>query len=103
MACSDYNGDFLEAMVQEEFRDAILCPYQESLGGPLFAMIIYGAITAHIYIRTGSALLPFILSILVGGIAFTQVPSPAAATMTFVLLVLGGIVPVLVIRRLVGA
>lgn len=103
MACSDYNGDFLEAMLQEEFRDAILCPYQTNIGGALFAMIIYGAITSHIYIRTESVLIPLILTILVGGIALTQIPSSATALLTFALLMFGGIVPVLLIRRLVGA
>jgi len=103
MACSDHNGDFLEAMMQEQFRDAILCPYQENIGGALFAMIIYGAITSHIYIRTESVLIPLVLSILVGGIALTQIPSEGAALITFALLVFGGVVPVLLIRRLIGA
>lgn len=102
MACSDYNGDFLEALLSEEFRDAVLCPYQEAMGGPLFALVIYSSILSHIYIRTESVLIPVVLSILTGGIASAYVSPIGTQVLTFLLLFVGGVVPVMVIKRLLN-
>lgn len=98
MACGDYEY-FVDAIKQEAFRDALLCPYQESMTGVVFAMIAYGTITTSLYIRTRSVLLPTVLTVVIGGITVTQIAAPAVALFTVVLLFIVGLAPVALIRR----
>lgn len=101
MACTDYDL-WREALEQEAFRDAILCPYQTSLTGVFFAMVAYGTITTALYIRTRSVLLPTVLTIVVGGTVMTEIAAPAVALFTVVLLFIVSLGPIILIRRLEG-
>lgn len=102
MACSDWNDVWLNALKNESFRDAILCPYQTSAGGLFLGMIVYGAITTGLYLRTRSVLLPTVLTTIIGGALFAYLPGPVVGLFTTVLLFAVGLGPVIFIRRVTG-
>lgn len=103
MACSDYAGKWYKALDPDTMaiRDAVLCGFQDQFTGPLFAaLIVMGMVNVPIYIRTQSPAIPFVITLTVGGVMLTQLASVAQAILLVGLLVLFGIVPVLILRRL---
>lgn len=100
MSCTDWNGDYLEALSQFAFRDAILCPYQTTIGGPEFATLIFGAIGMSYMIRQGSLVIPVIIMVATGGAFMTQVAGIAVGFVTVTVLTILGLAPVLVLRRM---
>lgn len=105
MACSSYTGamKWVEAIHQEAFRDFILCPWQDTMGGPAFAaFVVLGLINLPIYNRTGSALIPFVLTLVIGGVVLTQMAALSQSLVITVVLLVIGLGPVLVLRRVQG-
>jgi len=99
MACTDYTW-LIDALHQGQFRDAFLCPYQTTMGGTAFAaFVLLGVINMPIYIKQGSALGPFVLTLLIGGLVFTQIAALGQALLTVLILFVVGLGPVLVLRR----
>lgn len=100
MACTDWDGVYLDALKDGAFQDAILCPYQDNMGGVVFALFVYGAIGTAIYVRTDSIIIPFVLVLLTGGIVMTEVASIAVGLVITMLLFVVGIGPILLLKRM---
>lgn len=99
MSCSDW-AEYADAWAANAFRDAILCPYQDNLSGPLFTLMIWGTITTALYIRTGSVLPPLVLTVVVGGSVMSFMAAPFVGILTAVLLLITGLAPVILIKKL---
>lgn len=104
MECVDWQNaheyPWIEALSNWEFRDAFLCPFQTTIGGPEFATMILGAIGMAYMIRQGSLGIATVVMIITGGIFVGQVAGIVLGIITMVVLTMFGIVPVLVIRRM---
>ncbi|MUV59791.1 hypothetical protein [Halobacterium sp. CBA1126] len=103
MACGDYGGQWLQAIAGDgmHIRDLILCGYQSQVGGPFFAaVVLLGMINLPVYIRTQSALLPTVITLIVGGVLLVEVASVAQAIIVVMLLFAIGLAPVLLLRRI---
>lgn len=103
MACKDFTGadyPWLDALMQFNFRDAVLCPYQMTIGGPEFATLILGAVGISYMIKQDSIGIAAVIAIICGGVFISQVDSYATAFVTIGVLVLFGLVPVLLVRRM---
>jgi hypothetical protein len=100
LACSDYSGDWLEAWRQFAVRDAIACPFTAEVGSLFVGLLIVAGINTTLYSRQGSIAIPAVVTLVTGGAWLTQVSGIASAFVVFVLLMLAGIAPVVVIRRI---
>lgn len=102
MACSDYpDGELWRALGEYAFRDAVLCGYQNQISMVVFATIlVLGVVNVPIYIRQDSALVPAILTLVLGGVFVVELVPMAQAMVVFVLLMIFGLGPVLVLRRI---
>lgn len=102
MACTDYTsyGDFL---IEGQFLDAIICPYQEQMGFLVFAMMVYLAIAASLYIYTGGITIPLVVSILVGAVVVVNLPSVAVQFAVIVAVLIISVGVYLLVRRAEGA
>jgi len=100
MSCTDWNGDYLDALAEFAFRDALLCPYQTSIGGPEFATLIFGAIGMALMIRQGSVAIPAVILVVTGGVFVTQIAGLAVGFVTALVLGVLGLAPVLLLRKL---
>lgn len=81
--------DMGEYLSNFEFIKAFTCPYAEPVGFAVVAMLVFGAISMAIYIRTDSVLIPFVLILLAGGAILPMVASPVVTIAIIVLLVTG--------------
>lgn len=101
MACSDWNGNWYEALSNFAFRDAVLCPYQDTMGQAVFAsMVVLGIINMPIYVRTQSAIIPIIITTAISGIVLVELAANAQTLVLVGLLMAIGLGPVLVLRRI---
>lgn len=102
MACTDYTayGDFL---INGQFLDAIICPYQEQMGFMVFALMVYVAIGGALYIYTESIVIPLAISIFGGAVVITNLPSVAVQTAVIVTVLVIAIGVYLLVRRAEGA
>ena len=100
MSCTEWNGDFLQALSEFAFRDALLCPYQMTLGGPEFATLIFGSIGIAYMIRQGSIVIPVIIMVTTGGAFMSQVAGIAVGFVTVAVLGILGLGPVLILRKM---
>lgn len=100
MSCTDWSGDYLDALAEFAFRDALLCPYQTTMGGPEFATLILGAIGIAYMIRQGSIVIPVVIMVTTGGAFMSQVAGIAVGFVTVVVLGILGLAPVLVLRKM---
>lgn len=79
-----------EHVTNFEFIEAIVCPYADVAGLLVVGLLVYGAIAGSIYIRTGSAIIPFGLLLLTGGATMSHVAGPGVGLATVVFLLVGG-------------
>ncbi len=75
MACTEWNGQWGEALTSGHFFDAILCPYQTQVGGLVFGLFIYGVVMTALYIRTDSVIAPLVGTMVVGVLIIPQLPA----------------------------
>lgn len=98
-ACSQWNGDYIEALRNYAFGDAFVCPYWDTVGQLATGLLVWGGISLAIYIKTGSIIIPYILLLLLGGVVLQQVASVAVTISgVIVLAVLGGVPTYLIWR-----
>lgn len=76
-------------LTQFEFIKAFTCTYASAAGFLVTGLLVYGAISLSIYIRTGSVAIPAILVLLTGGVVVVQLAAPAVAVATILVLVAG--------------
>jgi len=89
-ACSQ---SLVELFADGKFFDAVVCPHTEVMGLLVFALLVYGAVGTSLYIYSGSAVLPLVLTIILGGVVITQLPGIAvqfAGAVALLLLAAGG-------------
>jgi len=79
-------ADFADHIIEGEFLEAFIGQYTNVMGLTVLGLFVWGAITSSIFIRTGSFLLPFGLTMVIGGAALSQIAS--VGTTVAVLLVL---------------
>lgn len=96
--CPDVvNATLLE---NQRFFDAAVCPGADVLTLPIFgAMVLVGVVNIPIYIQTRSALIPFVLTLVIGGVAYTAAAGIMQAISVTVVLFVIGIGPILVLRQ----
>lgn len=87
MAPCDAAMTFADYMVQFEFIKAMTCGYFTTAGMFATGALVYGGISLSLYIRTGSAVIPFVLLLLTGGAVLSQVAPPVITIATIVFLV----------------
>jgi len=73
--CGPYGGSFIDAWLQGDWQAAFTCPVESQIGTAAFAAFLYGGLMMSLYIRTQSAVLPLVVSILGGTIAISQLPA----------------------------
>lgn len=66
-----------EMLVDFKFIEAFACTYANTVGMLVLGLLVFGAVTLSIYIRTGSAVIPFVLVMLTGGATLPLVAPPA--------------------------
>lgn len=87
--CSKGYG-FQDYLFEFRFIDAFSCFASDMVGGfVVIATLVFGAIALSMYIRTGSLVLPGILTLLTGGVVLSTVGAPALSIATIGILVLG--------------
>lgn len=83
-------GDsFIENMLSWEFFEAVTCVYANPIGFLVVGMVVYGAVSVPIYLRTNSVVIPTVLLLLVGGAVMPQIAAPGTALITIMLLMTG--------------
>lgn len=104
LGCSEYdNVNVSNTLEHMRLQDAILCSYavEGGLTLPIFgAAVMLGVFNLPIYIKQESAAVPFVISLIVGGIVLTTVASALQAIAVSVILFGIGLGPILVLRRL---
>lgn len=90
MAVCDPSLTLADHLINFQFIKAFTCTYFTTAGMLVTGLFVYGAIGISIYIRTGSVVLPAILTLLVGGAVIGQVAAPATAVLTVLVLAVGG-------------
>lgn len=78
-----------EYLTEFEFIKAVSCTYTEVGGLFVVGMMIMTAVTGHIYLKTGSLILPFGIIMLGGGSLLTIVAPPAVAAAGLIVLTTG--------------
>jgi len=101
MSCSQYSALY-EALQQYAFADAVSCTFTEPTGTVATGMLVFGAITTSLGIRTDGIAMPAAITLLTGGILLPFLPGAATQIATLILLVAIGIGPVVMLRRLGG-
>jgi hypothetical protein len=84
----------------QAIMDAMFSVYQGQMGGLVWGLLVWGGTSMMLYARQDSIIIPLSLTLLLGGIVITTVPSVAVALFVVVLLFVGGIGPILVLKRL---
>lgn len=85
---------------ESRFLDAAVCPYSQRLTMPIFAaFVMVGIVNLPIYIKQDSVMIPFVLTLVVGGVVLSTVASILQGIAVTLLLFTIGIGPILVLRR----
>lgn len=88
MDCTQYDGALREAWLAGDFMEAVVCPYSLQLGELTFGLFIYGAVCMGLYVRTGNAIIPTVITIVAGTVAISQIPSRGVQTMAIALMLI---------------
>lgn len=77
MACPDGSRyqNFSAAMAELDLWEALYCPYGVAAGELVVGAMFYSAVGLAIYIRTGSAIVPFVLLLILGSTVTAQMLS----------------------------
>jgi hypothetical protein len=80
--------------------DAMFSVYQGQMGGLAWGLLVWGGTASMLYVRQNSIIIPLSLTLILGGIVITTIPSVAVGLFVVVLLFVGGIGPILILKRL---
>lgn len=104
LGCGNYDVvNVTNTLEKMRLRDAVVCSYavEGGLTVPIFgAAIMLGVFNLPIYIKQESAAVPFVVSLIIGGIILTTVASIAQAIAVSLILFGIGLGPILVLKRL---
>jgi len=100
-ACSDYGGQtpYWDALNDYQFADAFVCAYWDTVGQLATGLLVWGAVSTAIYIKTGSIMIPYVLLLLLGGTVLSQVASVGVTLAGIIVLATLGGVPTYLIWR----
>lgn len=73
----DCSGSLADALIAGKFFDAMVCPHSEILGLVVFGLIVYGAVGGSLYLFTGNAVMPLVLTLILGSVVVVNLPGPA--------------------------
>jgi hypothetical protein len=100
MACPD-DGNLTEPwQVPIDLQEAVACPYTTGVGPLLAFGMVLIAVNTALYIRQERALLPIVTTLLSGGAWLELGPASLTNATQAGLLILLGVLPVLLLRRL---
>jgi hypothetical protein len=99
MACAEYAMAY-EAVLDGAFRDAMLCSYQSSMGGPEFALLVLGPVGLYLYGKTESFGMLLVMALVTGGVALPYIAGVGVSIVTILALFVLGTVPVLILWRM---
>lgn len=102
MACGDHQ-EYWQYLANGQFFDAVNCPYADTLGTELWALLVFGALMLALYVNgNGDVSRPLVIAIVGGGIVLSQIPSQAVQLAVVVALITIGGLGFLVTMRLRG-
>lgn len=73
MACGD-RPKLIDFWTNFEFWDGINCFYSDQLGASVIAFVFFGVTAMSLYLSTGSIVVPMVIGIVIGGVAFALLP-----------------------------
>jgi hypothetical protein len=95
MACPDgsrYN-DALNALDNGfDIWEAAFCTYAVPAGELVVGLLFYGAVSLGIFVRTGSAMIPFILVLILGGTILAQMAAIVSQFAAVIILIAAPII-----------
>lgn len=93
-------GDMVEYFRDFQFVKGIVCQYADPMGLLVIGLIMWGGIGLSLYMRTGSALIPFVVTLAIGGAVLSQMASIGVAFVTILVLGVGAGSIMVIYRRL---
>lgn len=83
---------FQTAMKNLDLWEAFFCAYGSPMGEIVVGSILYAGIGLNIFIRTGSALIPFVLMLLLGGTILAQMFAVISSIAGIIILVVAPLI-----------
>lgn len=99
MACGDFST-YVEFIRQDQFWDALYCPFADQVGAPVFALFVVGSVGVSLYVSSGRVEVPLMVMILVGAAIAPFAPTFVISAAVVLFLVVLPAAGLLIIRRL---
>lgn len=100
MACGDFST-YVEFIRQDQFWDALYCPFADQVGAPVFALFVFGSVGVSLYVSSGGRVeVPLVVMILVGAAIAPFAPTFVISAAVVLFLVVLPAAGLLIIRRL---
>jgi len=95
-------SDHMRAAGDAEFINAFVCTFADSggLGFVGFGLVVWFVVSAQVYARQQSIIMPVVLLLLLGSVALTMVPAVGLGVAAVIILGGGAGLTVLMLRRL---
>lgn len=81
-------GGYIDELMSGDVFQALSNPFIDTMGVPLTALLFFGGIGVAYYAGSGRAVMPVIMTILVGGVTLAFAP-PSSQRFAIIALVLG--------------
>lgn len=98
--CSTYGGDYVQALLDRQFFDAVYCFNADTLGAAGFALLFLGPLTIGLASYYESPTPLIVLFFLVGSVFVGQLPAGITQFAAIVLLFVMPAAAVILIKRL---
>lgn len=98
MACGDF-ATYVEFIRQNQFWDALYCPFADQVGAPVLALFVFGTVGLGLYVSSGRIETPLVVFVLVGAAAAPFAPTFVISAAVVVFLVVVPLAALVVIRR----
>lgn len=81
-------GGYIDELMAGDVFQALSGPFLDTMGIPLTALVVFGGIGVAYYAVSGRAVMPVIMTILIGGVTLAFAP-PSTQRFAIIALVLG--------------
>lgn len=81
-------GGYISELLSGDVFQALSRPFIDTMGLPLTALLVFGGIGVSYYTVSGRAVMPVVMTILIGGVTLAYAP-PTAQRFAIITLVLG--------------
>lgn len=98
--CATYGGDYVQALLDRQFFDAVYCMNADQLGAPAFALLFVGPLCLGLASYYDSPTPLIVLLFLVGSVIVGQLPAGITSFVAIVLLFVIPAAAVILIKRL---